>query len=240
MDNPTAAFLVIGDEILSGRTQDLNVAFLAKSLGTNGVDLEEVRIVPDIIPSIVSALNDLRNRFDLVFTSGGIGPTHDDITADAVAKAFSTQLEINREAKAIIEARAKAQGLELNESRLRMARIPKGAKLIKNNVSGAPGIKIGNVYVMAGVPAIFRSMVGEVIPELPSGKPQLSRTITINRPEGEIAQELGKVAEEWPSLSIGSYPFFKNSTYGSNVVVRGHNNKHVLMVEQQIKNIFLS
>ncbi len=240
MDNPTAAFLVIGDEILSGRTQDLNVAFLAKSLGTNGVYLEEVRIVPDIIPSIVSALNDLRNRFDLVFTSGGIGPTHDDITADAVAKAFSTQLEINREAKAIIEARAKAQGLELNESRLRMARIPKGAKLIKNNVSGAPGIKIGNVYVMAGVPAIFRSMVGEVIPELPSGKPQLSRTITINRPEGEIAQELGKVAEEWPSLSIGSYPFFKNSTYGSNVVVRGHNDKHVLMVEQQIKNIFLS
>ena len=239
MGNPTAAFLVIGDEILSGRTQDLNVSFLAKSLGTNGVDLGEVRIVPDVIPTIVSALNDLRVGFDLVFTSGGIGPTHDDITADAVAKAFSTKLEINQQAKALIEARAKAQSLELNEARLRMARIPKGAELIQNNVSGAPGFRIGNVYVMAGVPAIFRAMVGEVIPELPTGKPQLSRTITINRPEGEIAKELGKIAENWPSLSIGSYPFFQNSVYGSNVVVRGHNDGHVRQVEQQIKKIFL-
>lgn len=239
MNNPTAAFLVIGDEILSGRTQDLNVSFLAKSLGTNGVDLAEVRIVPDFIPTIVSALNAIRAKYDLVFTSGGIGPTHDDITADAVAKAFSIELEINMQAKALIEARAKAQSLELNEARLRMARIPKGAELIKNNVSGAPGFRIGNVYVMAGVPAIFRSMVGEVIPELPSGTPQISRTITINRPEGEIARELGIIAEKWPSLSIGSYPFFKNSVYGSNVVVRGHNEEHVRQVEQQIKNIFL-
>lgn len=239
MNNPTAAFLVIGDEILSGRTQDLNVAFLAKSLGENGVELSEVRVVPDIIPTIVSALNDLRNQFDLVFTSGGIGPTHDDITADAVALAFVAELEINQQAREIIESRAQVQGLALNESRLRMARIPKGAELIKNNVSGAPGFRMENVYVMAGVPAIFRSMVGEVIPDLPSGKPQLSRTITVHRPEGEIAQDLSKIANKWPSLSIGSYPFFKDNTYGSNVVVRGHVDAEVLEAEKQIRQLFI-
>ena len=238
MSNPTAAFLVIGDEILSGRTQDLNVSFLAKALGTNGVDLVEVRIVQDVIPTIASALNSLRTRYDLVFTSGGIGPTHDDITADAVAQAFSAELAINKKAKALIEARAMAQSLELNEARLRMARIPKGAELIQNNVSGAPGFRLENVFVMAGVPAIFRAMVGEVIPDLPAGKPQISRTITINRQEGEIARDLGKIAESWPSLSIGSYPFFKNSTYGSNVVVRGHNETDVHQVEKKIKGLF--
>ncbi len=242
--NPTAAFLVIGDEVLSGRTQDMNVAFIAKSLSEKGVDLMEVRIVPDVVPTIASALNELRNKFDLIFTSGGIGPTHDDITADAVAEAFSTKLVVNSEAKALIEARAKAQSLELNEARLRMARIPVGAKLIKNSVSGAPGFNIGNVYVMAGVPKIFRAMVSEVIPELPSGKPQLSRTITINRPEGEIAHELGRIAKEWPSVSIGSYPFFKNNasgtTYGSNVVVRGQDEQSVIKAEKQIKDFFLN
>lgn len=242
--NPTAAFLVIGDEVLSGRTQDMNVAFIAKSLSEKGVDLMEVRIVPDVVPTIASALNELRNKFDLIFTSGGIGPTHDDITADAVAEAFSTKLVVNSEAKALIEARAKAQSLELNEARLRMARIPVGAKLINNSVSGAPGFNIGNVYVMAGVPKIFRAMVSEVIPELPSGKPQLSRTITINRPEGEIAHELGRIAKEWPSVSIGSYPFFKNNasgtTYGSNVVVRGQDEQSVIKAEKQIKDFFLN
>ena len=241
--NPSAAFLVIGDEVLSGRTQDMNVAFIAKSLDEKGVELAEVRIVPDVIPTIASALNELRHKFDLVFTSGGIGPTHDDMTADAVAEAFSTKLVVNSEAKALIEARAKAQSLELNEARLRMARIPLGAKLINNSVSGAPGFNIGNVYVMAGVPKIFRAMVSEVIPRLPSGKPQLSRTITINRPEGEIAHELGRIAKEWPSVSIGSYPFFKSNThgtaYGSNVVVRGQDEEGVIKAEKQIKEFFL-
>ncbi|MCY4307315.1 MAG: molybdopterin-binding protein [Rhodobacteraceae bacterium] len=242
-ENPSAAFLVIGDEVLSGRTQDMNVAFIAKSLSEKGVDLIEVRIVPDVVPTIASTLNELRNKFDLVFTSGGIGPTHDDMTAEAVAEAFSTRLEINSEAKALIEARAKAQSLELNKARLRMAHIPVGAKLINNSVSGAPGFNIGNVYVMAGVPKIFRAMVSEVIPGLPEGKPQLSRTITINRPEGEIAHELGRIAKKWPSVSIGSYPFFKDNThgttYGSNVVVRGHDEESVSKTEEEIKNIFL-
>ena len=237
--NPTAAFLVIGDEILSGRTKDANINFLATELVAIGIDLKEVRIVPDEKLSIVANLNHFRNNLDLVFTSGGIGPTHDDLTAEAVAEAFGLQLEINQKAKEIIQSRAQNQGLEFNEARMRMARIPPGAKLIDNPVSGAPGFVIENVYVLAGVPRIFRAMVGNVIKELPHGKKLLSKTVKVHQPEGEIAGKLSIIASENPEVSIGSYPFFEEGKLGANVVVRGKNIDLVNSVETTLKKVFM-
>ncbi len=230
--------LVIGDEILSGRTQDANVNALAKELVAVGIDLCEVRIVPDKTPVIVASLNALRQTFDLVFTCGGIGPTHDDITADAVAKAFDLELVVNPTAKEIILARAQKQGLDLNEARLRMARMPRGAKLVQNSVSGAPGFIIENVYVFAGVPRIFRSMLGHVIDELPHGRRLLSKTVHVQQPEGEVASQLAEVAAQHPNVSIGSYPFFENGVFGSSVVVRGKDQSLVTSVAQSLSQIF--
>lgn len=221
MPNPKAAMLVIGDEILSGRTRDANMHYLAGELARVGIDLEEVRIVSDKADRIVSALNALRAEYDQVFTSGGIGPTHDDITADAVAAAFGVGIDVREDARAILAAHYERTGLELNAARLRMARIPDGARLIDNPVSSAPGFTIGNVHVMAGVPAVFQAMVASVLPGLQGGAALYSQTLCINRGEGEIAGPLSDLAQAYPEVTIGSYPFQRDGAFGVNVVVRG-------------------
>ena len=221
MATVTAAILVIGDEILSGRTKDKNIGYIAEYLTNLGIDLKEVRVVPDEEKEIVEALNALRHRYNYVFTTGGIGPTHDDITADSVAKAFGVAIGHHPEAVAIIEKRAKERGLELNESRLRMARIPDGATLIENKVSGAPGFRIGNVIVMAGVPAIMQAMLDAAAPNLKTGAKMLSVSINAGLKEGDIGTELGEVAKAHPGTMIGSYPFFDEKLGpNTNVVVR--------------------
>jgi molybdenum cofactor synthesis domain-containing protein len=218
-DRVTAAVLIIGDEILSGRTQDTNLRDIARYLGTFGVDLAEARVVPDVIEEIVAALNALRERYDYVITTGGIGPTHDDITADAVAAAFGTELYEHPDILALMQARW--QG-ELNAARRRMARVPTGGDLVKNPVQGPPGFTIGNVFVLAGVPQIMRGMLEDVGPRLRTGAVTISRTVRVEGSgEGVIAAPLETVARAHPAMSLGSYPFFGPDGYGSNLVLRG-------------------
>jgi molybdenum cofactor synthesis domain-containing protein len=218
-DRVTAAVMIIGDEILSGRTQDTNLNFIAKYLGTYGVDLAEARVVPDVEDEIVTALNALRAKYDYVITTGGIGPTHDDITADCVAKAFGVELYEHPEIIEMMQSRW--QG-ELNAARRRMARIPVGGSLVKNAVQGPPGFQIGNVFVLAGVPMVMRGMMDDVVPRLRTGAVVISRTVRVEGAgEGVIAEPLANLAKAHPDLSIGSYPFFGPQGYGSNLVVRG-------------------
>ncbi|WP_299607488.1 molybdopterin-binding protein [uncultured Tateyamaria sp.] len=221
MPNPTAAMLVIGDEILSGRTRDANMHYLAGQLTDHGIDLKEVRVVSDDRDAIIAAVQALSAGHDTVFTSGGIGPTHDDITADCIAAAFDTLIDIRDDARALLEAHYAKSGLELNAARLRMARIPDGAALIDNPVSTAPGFTIKNVHVMAGVPSVFQAMVASVLPTLTGGAPLISKTLRIDQGEGDIAGPLGDLATAHPDLSIGCYPFQKDGRYGANVVIRG-------------------
>lgn len=227
MPNPTAAMLVIGDEILSGRTRDANMHFLAGELTKHGIDLREVRIVSDDRDAIIAAVTAQSGSFDHVFTSGGIGPTHDDITADCIAAAFGVHIGVRDDARAILEAHYEKTGLELNEARLRMARIPDGAGLIENPVSAAPGFTLENVQVMAGVPSVFQAMVASVLPSLTGGAPLLSQTLRLYRGEGDIAGPLASLAADFPDLSIGSYPFQKDGVYGANIVVRGSDGAQV-------------
>ncbi|MDO5621171.1 MAG: molybdopterin-binding protein [Paracoccus sp. (in: a-proteobacteria)] len=228
--NPTAAILVIGDEILSGRTREGNAHYLAGVLSATGFDLREIRVIPDDMDSIIAAIRhfdrSLGGSVDHLFTSGGIGPTHDDLTADAVAAAFGTVLEIHPEARRVMEERYTRIGLEMTENRLRMARIPVGATLIDNPVSSAPGFSIGVTHVMAGVPEVFRSMVESVIPTLPAGRPSHSETLEVLRGESDVAEVLGACARDWPDLAMGSYPFTYGGGdtkrgYGTNLVIRG-------------------
>jgi len=221
MSNPTAAMLVIGDEILSGRTRDSNMHHLAQVLSARGIDLTEARVIGDDTEAIVTALNALRAAVTHVFTSGGIGPTHDDITADAVARAFGVGIDIRDDARAMLEAHYAGSGHAINAERLRMARIPDGATLIENPISGAPGFTIGNVHVMAGVPRIFEAMVQSVLPRLTGGRPLLSRSVEIRRPEGDISAPLREFAARHPELAIGSYPYLRDGLLGVNVVLRG-------------------
>ncbi len=221
MSNPTAAMLVIGDEILSGRTRDSNMHFLAGELTQRGIRLVEARVVPDDHDAIVVAVNALRAGVDHLFTSGGIGPTHDDITSDAVAAAFGVAIGRRADAMALLAAHYARQGLEFNEARQRMARIPDGAVLIDNPVSVAPGFSIGNTHVMAGVPRVFEAMVASVLPGLTGGAPLLSQTLRVERGEGDIAAGFGALAADYPDLSMGSYPFIQNGLYGTNLMIRG-------------------
>lgn len=221
MPNPTAAMLVIGDEILSGRTRDANMHYLAGQLTTAGIDLKEVRVVSDDALAIVAAVKGLSSAYDHIFTSGGIGPTHDDITADCIAQAFEDPIGIRDDARALLAAHYDRNGQELNAARLRMARIPDSATLIDNPVSVAPGFTIQNVHVMAGVPSVFQAMVATVLPTLTGGAPLLSRTLRVQRGEGDIAGPLGQFAQDYRDLSVGSYPFQKDGAYGSNIVIRG-------------------
>lgn len=238
MSNPTAAMLVIGDEILSGRTRDANMYYLANELTKHGLDLAEVRVVSDVKDAIVAAVQQLSQSYDSVFTSGGIGPTHDDITADCIAEAFGRAIDVRDDARALLEAHYANTGSEINEARLRMARIPEGAGLIDNPVSVAPGFVVENVFVMAGVPSVFQAMVASVLPTLTGGEPLLSQTLRIDRGEGEIAGPLGKLAAEFADLSIGSYPFQKNGAYGANIVIRGSDGTRVDDAMVQLAELF--
>lgn len=238
MTNPTAAMLVIGDEILSGRTRDANMHHLAQELTKVGITLAEVRIVSDDAPAIVAAVKALAATYDTVFTSGGIGPTHDDITADCIAAAFDDPIDVREDARALLAAHYARSGSELNEARLRMARIPASATLIDNPVSVAPGFKLQNVHVMAGVPSVFQAMIASVLPTLTGGEPLLSETLRIDRGEGDIAGPLGTLAAEFPDLSIGSYPFQKDGKYGSNIVIRGPDAARIDDAMAQLKAAF--
>lgn len=222
-DSPviTAAVLVIGDEILSGRTKDKNIGYIADYCTAIGIDLKEVRVVSDDEAAIVSALDALRHRWTYVFTTGGIGPTHDDITADCVAKAFGVPLDVHPEAVAILKERLAKTGGELNEARLRMARIPRGAALVANKVSGAPGFWMGNVVTMAGIPAVMQAMLDEVAPKLKTGAKLLSETIRADAKEGDVGTALAAVAKAHPDTIIGSYPFIDDKLGpNTNIVVR--------------------
>lgn len=219
--NQTAAMLVIGDEILSGRTRDSNMHHLAMALTEHGLALSEARVVADDHAAIVAALNDLRGRYDHVFTSGGIGPTHDDITADAIAAAFGVAITHRADAMALMQANYDRQGLPFNEARQRMARIPDTATLIDNPVSIAPGFTVQNVHVMAGVPRIFEAMLAGVLSQIARGQPLLSRTLRVNRGEGDIATPFATFAAQHPDLQMGSYPFNSNGSFGTNLVIRG-------------------
>jgi len=216
----TAALVVIGDEILSGRTKDVNIGATADFCTDLGIELSEVRVVPDIEDEIVAAVNAVRSRYTYVFTTGGIGPTHDDITADAIAKAFGVPLPINAEARAMLEARWQQTGTEVNEARLRMARIPEGASLIVNSVSAAPGFRMGNVHVMAGVPKIMLAMLEAIAPTLEGGQKVKSVTIRCRVGEGTIGVPFGRIQADFPDVKMGSYPQMGQTAVMTELVLR--------------------
>jgi molybdenum cofactor synthesis domain-containing protein len=216
----TAALVVIGDEILSGRTQDKNVAQLATWLNDQGIRLSEVRVVPDESGRIGEAVNALRLKYDYLFTTGGIGPTHDDITVDAIAAAFGVPVIVHPQARRILEDYYRDRPGGLTEARLRMARTPEGAELLRNPSSGAPGIKMDNVYIMAGVPSITASMLEALTGQLEGGRPVVSVTVGARAPESDVADLLRETEAARPGVAIGSYPFFKDGRYGSNFVIR--------------------
>ena len=230
----TAALAVIGDEILSGRTQDKNVAQVAAWLNEQGIRLEEVRVVPDRIERIVEAVNALRAKHDYLFTTGGIGPTHDDITVDAIAAAFGVEVVIDPSARRILEDYYDGRPGGLTEARLRMARVPAGAELVKNPSSGAPGIKMGNVYVLAGVPGIAASMLEALTGKLEGGRPMVSVTIGARAPESDVADLLRETEEAHPGVAIGSYPFFKDGRYGANFVIRSEDGELARLTSEEL------
>ncbi len=220
MSNPTACLLVIGNEVLSGRTQDANIRFIAQGLGQIGMPLVEVRVIPDVPETIIRTVNECRARFDHVFTTGGIGPTHDDITSECVAQAFGVPWEPHPEAWARMEKHY--QPGEFNAARQRMATMPRGATLIDNAISIAPGFTIGNVHVMAGVPRIMQSMFASLAPTLPGGVPVQSRAVhAVGLLEGAVAEGLGAIQARYPDLDLGSYPFYRASGNGVSLVAKG-------------------
>ena len=218
---PSACALIIGNEILSGRTPDSNLNYIARRLAERGVRLAEARVVPDLKPMIVGALNETRRLYDYVFTTGGIGPTHDDITAECVAEAFGVPLILNPQARAILEEQFRARNIEVNEARLRMAYTPEGAALVENAVSGAPGFRMENVFVLAGVPSIMKAMLEAALEAIPGGDPLISRTVTAWLPEGTLAGPLKDLQTRYPDIDMGSYPFYQVGRHGSNLVLRG-------------------
>ncbi|KUO52636.1 MAG: molybdopterin-binding protein [Sphingomonadales bacterium BRH_c3] len=216
----TAGLVVIGDEILSGRTHDKNIAQVASWLQVQGIRLAEVRVVPDVESRIAEAVNALRQAYDYLFTTGGIGPTHDDITVDAVAAALGVPVIVHPEARAMLEKYYASRGMELTEARLRMARVPEGGELIPNRMSGAPGIKLGNIHLMAGVPHITAGMLDALTGTLEGGAPLLSETIGCWTAESEVAEILREVERAHANCQIGSYPFFRDGRVGANFVIR--------------------
>ncbi len=232
----TAGLLVIGDEILSGRTKDKNIGYIAEYLTAIGVDLKEVRVVPDEEAEIIGALNALRSRYAYVFTTGGIGPTHDDITADCVAKAFGVSIDIDPRARALLLQRIAEK--DLNQARLRMARIPAGAELIVNKVSSAPGFRLGNVFVMAGVPSIMQAMLDEVAPTLKTGTKMLSESVRADMREGDIGTPLGEIAKAHPGTMIGSYPFIDEQRGpNTNIVIRSRDAQMLAAAKRAVEDM---
>jgi molybdenum cofactor synthesis domain-containing protein len=234
----TAGILVIGDEILSGRTKDKNIGYIAEYLTNIGIDLQEVRVVADDEKAIVEALNALRARYTYVFTTGGIGPTHDDITADSVAKAFGVAINHHPQAVALMKEHFAARGSDLNEARMRMTRVPEGASLVPNKISAAPGFWIENVIVLAGVPSIMQIMLDAVAPQLRTGTKMLSETVKADCREGDIGTELGKIAKAYSEVAIGSYPFMDEVVGpNTNVVIRGRDATHVAAATAAVKTM---
>ena len=231
----TAAVLVIGNEILSGRTQDVNLNYLGKELNTCGIRLMEARVLPDVEAEIVDALNAVRARYDYVFTTGGIGPTHDDITAACVAKAFGMPLERNPDAVRILQSIYSAD--QLNEARLRMASMPEGAELIDNPVSKAPGFRMGNVYVLAGVPVIAQAMFESLRHKLVGGDPLLARSLTVFLPEGNVAKDLAELQARYPLIEIGSYPFTRGGRFGSRLVLRSTDRQNLMNASEELEEM---
>ncbi len=219
MDKVTAAVLVVGNEILSGRTRDANIQFLGAALGEMGITLAEARVVPDVEEVIVAAVNELRARHDYLFTTGGIGPTHDDITTDAVGKAVGKAVLLDPRAVDLLKSYY-ANPADLNEARLRMARIPEGAELVANPVSRAPGYCIENVFVLAGIPRVMQAMFDDIRPRLKRGARMLAHTVTIYKPEGVLAGPLAEIQQAHPSVDIGSYPFVREDRLGAAIVIR--------------------
>jgi molybdenum cofactor synthesis domain-containing protein len=231
----TAGLLVIGDEILSGRTKDVNIGATADFCTDLGIELKEVRVVSDDTDDIIAAVNALRSRYTYVFTTGGIGPTHDDITADAIAKAFGVALPINPDARAMLEARWRETGTEVNEARLRMARIPEGADLIVNSVSAAPGFRIGNVHVMAGVPIIMRAMLEALAPTLQGGKRVLSETVRAAVGEGTVGGPLGELQAQYPDVKMGSYPQMGHGRVMTELVLRSSDAQRLAEATEKVR-----
>lgn len=232
----TAALLIIGDEILTGRTKDKNIGYIAEYLTGIGIDLREVRVVPDVEEEIVSAVNALRSRYTYLFTTGGIGPTHDDITADCIAKAFG--VGIGHDPRAVAMLRERYQPDELNEARMRMARIPVGADLIDNPISKAPGFRIGNVYVMAGVPSIMQAMLDNIAAGLQTGARMIIETIEAEGlAEGIYAEGLAQIASAHPGVSIGSYPSFSTAGFRNQIVARGKDSAEVAAAKAAILDL---
>ncbi len=236
-DTVTAAMLVIGDEILSGRTKDKNIGFVADYLTNLGIDLKEVRIVGDEHEEIAHAVNALRRKYTYVFTSGGIGPTHDDITAEAVSAAFGVPCTHHPQAMKDMEARYAELDMEFTEARKRMARTPEGAELIENKVSGAPGIRMENVYTMAGVPKIMQAMMDAIAPTLKSGKKMLSETVDCEFGEGTIGGPLGDIQLHHAGTMIGSYPRFENGNYSTQIVVRAREKALIAAAVEDVENM---
>jgi molybdenum cofactor synthesis domain-containing protein len=231
-----AAILVIGNEILSGRTQDKNIQFIAKHLSDCGVVLAEVRVVEDIKPAIVNAVNELRNKYDFLFTTGGIGPTHDDITTESIAEAFSVEVELREEAADLIKNQYKEAGVQFRSEALKMAMIPEGAELIKNSVSGAPGFRIDNVFVFAGIPHIMQSMFLGILDQIKTDNKFHSITVTVNVGESAIAAICEKLQAEEVDVQIGSYPFTENKKWATELVIRGNSKNTVTSVANKLKN----
>ena len=231
----TAALLVIGDKILSGRTKDKNIGHIADHLTAIGIQMKEVRVVPDEEPEIVDALNAMRSRYDYVFTTGGIGPTHDDITADAIAKAFGVGIDVDERALAPMRAYFQRRGVELTQARMRMARLPFGAELVANSVSIAPGFMIGNVIVMAGVPNIMHVMLEAATRFLKTGKKMLSTALDLHRPEGEIAEMFAALQKRYPDVPMGSYPFQRDGKPGTQLVLRSTDAARLAEAENELK-----
>ncbi len=234
---PTAAVLLIGDEVLSGRTKDKNLGFIADYLTALGVDLREARCVADVEDDIVAAVNALRARYTYVFTTGGIGPTHDDITADAIGKAFGVPVDHDPRAMEILTTYFKENGREVNEARLRMARVPMGAALIENPVSKAPGFRMENVFVMAGVPKIMNAMMDVIAPLLERGVPMQSRTIALQGGEGDAAKPLGEIQARFDDVFIGSYPYESPTGYATNLVLRSRNAASLAKATAEVKDM---
>ena len=234
----SAAVLIIGNEILSGRTKDANLPWLAERLNALGIRVMEARVVPDGPDEIVAAVNETRARFDYVFTTGGIGPTHDDITSASVARAFGLPLVLDAAARRRLERHYPPGGL--NEARLRMAHVPEGATLIDNPISAAPGFQIGNVFVLAGIPAVMQAMFEGLRHRLAGGRPMLSRTIAAHLGEGVIAKELGALQARYEDLEIGSYPFVRQSRFGASFVIRGADPGRIASCAEELEAIIRS
>lgn len=219
--NPTACILIIGNEILSGRTQDANINYLATKLGSVGIPVREVRVIPDVPEVIIGTVNEVRKKFTYVFTTGGIGPTHDDITAECMARAFSVPLERHPEAMRLLTEHYRAMGTDVNEARARMANVPKGGTLLENPVSKAPGFKIENVHVLPGVPSIMQAIFDMMLPTLSGGPPIVMHTVTCEVREGDLARDLEAIAVKYPQIDIGSYPGVREGRFITQLICKG-------------------